>query len=303
MQLLGAMKRGRPGIRATAEKNEPIGYLFILPQVLGFLVFGALPLIANVVLSLYKWSALTPPTFAGLKNFEKLIGDQVFWRSLQNTIVYSVEYVLPCLVVSLALAIVLNQRVRFMAFFRSAYYIPVITSYVVAAVIWNWLFDYNIGLFNQLLSLLHIPPVPWLLDSRIALSSLVVMAIWKNSGYTVLIYLAALQNIPSEFQEAAAIDGANRWQVFRHITWPLLLPTTFLVAVMLTIWSWQAFAQPYLMTRGGPARSTTTLVYSIYEYGFVFYDFGYAALVATVMTLLVFAVTLVQRRVIRQSVL
>jgi len=183
-----------------------------------------------------------------------------------------------------------------MGFFRTAYYLPAVTSYVVATIVWRWLFDYNIGPFNQWLSYLRIPPVPWLVDTQWAIPSLVLMAIWKNSGYSVLIYLAALQNIPHECQEAARIDGANAVQVFRYVTWPLLRPTTFLLIVMLTIWSFQAFAQPYLMTLGGPARATETLVYFIYQQGFSFYTFGYSALAALVMMALVFLITGVLQR-------
>ena len=287
--------------RRSRRDSNAIAYLFILPQVIGFMVFGFLPLLANLVLVFFDWDILTPPRYLGLSNFVRLVNDPIFWRALLNTVWYSVQYVVPCLIISLALAVLLNQRIRGMAFFRSAYYLPVVTSYVIAAVIWEWMFDANIGLLNQWLGAIGLEPVRWLLDERMALTSLVVMAIWKNAGYSVLIYLAALQNIPQEYQEAARIDGANAWQTFYHITRPLLQPTTFLVAVMLTIWSFQSFAQPYLMTSGGPNRATTTLVYYLYQQGFQFYDFGYAALVATAMTILVFSVTIVQRRLMPES--
>lgn len=287
--------------RGARRENNAIAYLFILPQLLGFLVFGLFPLLANLVLVFFDWDILTPPRYLGLANIQKLLSDQIFWRALLNTAWYSVQYVVPCLIISLALALLLNQRVRGMVLFRSAYYLPVVTSYVIAAVIWEWMFDPNIGLLNQWLAMVGLGPVRWLLDDRLALSSLVLMAIWKNAGYSVLIFLAALQNIPQEYLEAAKIDGASRWQAFLHVTRPLLQPTTFLVAVMLTIWSFQSFAQPYLMTNGGPNRSTTTLVYYLYQQGFEFYDFGYAALVATAMTILVFSITVVQRRLMPET--
>jgi multiple sugar transport system permease protein len=280
----------------TWWRRDRVAYLFILPQLLGFLVFGAYPLVANLVLSTFEWSVLKPPRFVGLDNVVALAEDQVFWKALGNTIVYATAYVLPTLVVSLFLAVLLNLRMRGMAFFRSVYYIPVVTSYVVVAIIWNWLYDFNIGLLNYYLSFVGVGPVRWLLDPTIALYSLVLMAIWKNCGYTVLIYLAALQNIPDEYVEAAKLDGASEWQAFRHVVLPLLKPTTFLVVVMLTIWSFQAFVQPYLMTQGGPVRSTTTLVYYLYQKGFQFFEMGYAALLATSLTLLVFFVTVLQRR-------
>lgn len=300
-QVMSTVRRSTALQTRRRPRNELAGYLFILPQVVGFVVFGLYPLVTNLILPFYKWDILTAPVFVGFKNFATLVDDKVFWRALINTVLYSTEYVFPCLFISLGLALLLNQRIRGMAFFRSVYYTPVVTSYVVAAIVWRWLYDGDIGLFNQWLGYLHIAPVPWLLDSRLALTSLVLMGIWKNCGYSVLIYLAALQSIPQEYQEAAAIDGANRWQVFRQITWPLLRSTTFLVAVMLTIWSFQAFAQPYLMTQGGPAYATTTLVYYIYQQGFVFYSFGYAALVTTVLTLFVFLITVLQRSLIREE--
>lgn len=287
--------------RRTRRESSAIAYLFILPQVIGFMVFGFLPLLANLVLIFFDWDILTPPRYLGFDNIVRLVNDPIFWRAMFNTAWFTIQYVVPCLVISLALAVLLNQRIRGMGFFRSVYYLPVVTSYVIAAVIWEWMFDANIGLLNQWLAAIGIEPVRWLLDERMALTSLVLMAIWKNAGYSVLIYLAALQNIPQEYQEAARIDGANGWQTFYHITRPLLQPTTFLVAVMLTIWSFQSFAQPYLMTSGGPNRATTTLVYYLYQQGFQFYDFGYAALVATAMTILVFSVTIVQRRLIPES--
>jgi ABC-type sugar transport system permease subunit len=208
-----------------------------LPQVVGFAIFGLMPLVANVILIFFQWDILTPPKYRGLANLDKLIHDEIVWRATVNTIWYSIQYVFPCLVISLGLAILLNQRVRGMAFFRSVYYLPVVTSYVIAAIIWQWMFDANIGLLNQWGADLGLPHIRWLLDERYALSSLVLMAIWKNCGYSVLIYLAALQSIPQEYLDAAQLDGASRWQVFFHITRPLLQPTTFLVAVMLTIWS------------------------------------------------------------------
>ena len=278
-------------------RRNRVAYLFILPQLIGFAIFGLYPLLTNLVLSLYQWNVLKAPVFVGFGNVEALVDDKVFRIALINTVLYSVEYVLPSLVVSLFLASLLNMKLRGMAFYRSVYYIPVVTSYVVVAIIWDWLYDADIGLINYYLGLVGIPPVSWLLDPRIALTSLVLMGIWKNCGYTVLIFLAALQSISEEYIEAARLDGANSWQVFRHVTLPLLRPTTFLAVVMLTIWSFQVFVQPFVMTQGGPVRSTTTLVYYLYLKGFQFFEMGYAALLATVLTVIVFLLTVAQRRI------
>lgn len=295
--MAAMMRPSTPAGSTGWWRRNRVAYLFILPQLIGFAIFGLYPLLTNLVLSFFQWNVLKAPVFVGFGNVEALVDDKVFRVALINTVLYSVEYVLPSLVVSLFLASLLNMKLRGMAFYRSVYYIPVVTSYVVVAIIWDWLYDSDIGLLNYYLGFVGIPPVSWLLDPRIALTSLVLMGIWKNCGYTVLIFLAALQSISEEYIEAARLDGANSWQVFRHVTLPLLRPTTFLAVVMLTIWSFQVFVQPYVMTQGGPVRSTTTLVYYLYLKGFQFFEMGYAALLATVLTVIVFLLTVAQRRI------
>jgi ABC-type sugar transport system permease subunit len=280
-----------------------VAYLFLLPQVVGFAIFAVYPIVETVRLSLTNWSGLGRATFVGAANYARLWNDPILWRSFWNTVLYAFYYVVPCLIVSLGIALLLNLRIRGMPWFRGVYYIPVVTSFVVAAFIWNWLFDFNVGLFNYYLARLGLPPFPWLLSPRMALPSLALMSVWKNAGYTVLIYLAALQNIPDEYVESARIDGASAWQAIRHITIPLLQHTTVLVVVMLTIWSFQMFVQPYIMTQGGPAYATTSLVYYLYHQGFVNFQMGYASALAVVLTGLVLSVSLVQNRLLNRTAL
>ena len=275
-------------------------YVFILPQVLGFLVFGIYPLIGTIRLSFTNWGGLGRMAYIGWSNYAALWGDAVFWRSFSNTVLYASYYVVPCLIVSLGVALLLNLRIAGMPFFRGAYYIPTVTSLVVAAFIWNWLFDFNVGLFNQYLAKIGISPLPWLLSPTMALPSLAFMSVWKNAGYTILIYLAALQNIPDEYVESARLDGASGWQTIRHITIPLLNHTTLLVVVMLTIWAFQMFVQPYVMTQGGPAYATTSLVYYLYQQGFSTFKMGYASAIAVVLTVTVLMVSIVQNRLLNR---
>ncbi len=285
-------------IRDVARSRT--AYVFILPQVLGFLVFGIYPLIGTVRLSLTNWGGLGQAAFVGVSNYATLWHDAIFWRSFSNTVLYALYYVLPCLVVSFGVALLLNLRIAGMPFFRGAYYIPTVTSLVVAAFIWNWMFDFNVGLFNQYLAKIGISPVSWLLSPKMALPSLAFMSVWKNAGYTVLIYLAALQNIPAEYVESARLDGASGWQTIRHITIPLLHHTTLLIVVMLTIWAFQMFVQPYMMTQGGPAYATTSLVYYLYQQGFSTFRMGYASAIAVVLTTTVLLVSIVQNRLLNR---
>lgn len=254
----------------------------------------------NIVLSFALSFASLPlggmPTFVGLENYRYLIQDWVFWRSMVNTIVYALMYVFPCLAVSLGLALFLNTRRRGVAFFRVVYYVPVITSAVINAVIWRWIYDPNVGLANYYLGALSLPPQKWLVSKTLALPSIAVLSIWAAAGYNMVLYLAALQNIPTEYHEAAVVDGANVWERFLHVTLPLLKPTTLFVAVLTTINALQVFTPIQLLTRGGPFYATTTLVYYIYTNGFMFFRLGYASAVAYALCSLTVILSFIQRR-------
>lgn len=258
------------------------GFWFVLPSVLILGGFGLAVTVLNVWYSLQNWSMLSSPSFVGLKNYQRFFSDTIAVRSLLNTFQYALMYVLPTIVLSLFLAMLLNHKGRVMSFFRSLYYVPVITSYVVVIVVWQWFFDYDIGLFNGILSALGIGKIPWLLSTGWAMPSLVLLSIWKNCGYTVLMFMAGLQTVDTNLYEAAAIDGCGRAKLFFHITLPQIRPTMSLCVVMVTTWSFQMFVQPYLLTKGGPNYSTMTITYYLYQQAFSSYNIGYASAIAVI---------------------
>lgn len=258
------------------------GFWFVLPSVLILGGFGLAVTVLNVWYSLQNWSMLSAPSFAGLKNYQRFFSDSIAVRSLLNTFQYALMYVLPTIVLSLFLAMLLNHKGHVMSFFRSLYYVPVITSYVVVIVVWQWFFDYDIGLFNSILSALGIGKVPWLLSTGWAMPSLVLLSIWKNCGYTVLMFMAGLQTVDTDLYEAASIDGCGRMKLFFHITLPQIRPTMSLCVVMVTTWSFQMFVQPYLLTKGGPNYSTMTITYYLYQQAFSSYNIGYASAIAII---------------------
>lgn len=284
--------------RISVRKPRESGFWFVLPSVLILGGFGLAITVANLWYSLQSWSMLSPPKFAGLKNYQRFFTDDIALRSLLNTFQYALMYVLPTIAVSLLLAMMLNRKGRLMSFFRSLYYVPVITSYVVVIVVWQWFFDYDIGLFNSILSALGIAKVPWLLDTGWSMPSLVLLSIWKNCGYTVLMFMAGLQTVDTNLYEAAAIDGCGRTRMFFHITLPQLRPTTTLCVVMVTTWSFQMFVQPYLLTKGGPAYSTMTITYYLYQQAFSSYNIGYASAIAVIGVALFLLVVQLEKRLL-----
>lgn len=284
----------------TKRVCKESGFWFVLPSVIILGGFGLAVTLANIWYSLQNWSALSAPSFAGLRNYRRFFGDPIALRSLFNTLEYALMYVLPTVAISLGLAMMLNQKGKLMGFFRSLYYVPVITSYVVVIVVWQWFFDYDIGLFNSILGVLGFEKAPWLLDPQWAMPSLVLLSIWKNCGYTVLMFMAGLQTIDENLYEAAAIDGAGSWKVFWNITLPQLKPTTSLCLVMVTTWAFQMFVQPYMMTKGGPNYSTMTLSYYLYQQAFSSYNIGYGSAIAIVGVVLFFVIVNLEKRLLRE---
>lgn len=271
-----------------------------MPSVIILGGFGLAVTAANVWYSLQNWSALSAPTFAGLKNYQRFFSDSIALRSLSNTLQYALMYVFPTIVLSLLLAMMLNHKGRLMSFFRSLYYVPVITSYVVVIVVWQWFFDYDIGLFNSILGSFGIAKAPWLLDPDWAMPSLVLLSIWKNCGYTVLMFMAGLQTVDTNLYEAAAIDGSGRLSTFWHITLPQIKPTTTLCVVMVTTWSFQMFVQPYLLTKGGPDYSTMTVTYYLYQQAFSSYNIGYGSAIAVISVAVFLLITTLEKRILRE---
>jgi len=261
-------------------------------------IFRHGPAVASLLLGFFEWSVVDDPRFIGLGNFERLVGDDVFWKALRNTVLFVVLTVPTDIVLALVLAVLLNQRLHGMAVFRLAYFIPVVTATAVVAIVWRWLYQPQ-GVVNGALGAFGLDPIVWLSDPDWALPAIAVMAVWKHVGFNMLILLAGLQAIPTEFEEAARIDGAGPLSIFFGVTLPLLRPVIVLVTILTTIGSFQVFDAAYVMTNGGPFYATTTLVFYIYQSAFDRYQMGYAAAVAFVLFVIILAISILQRRFLK----
>ena len=287
----GPRRRGR---LAAAEARA--GYLFLLPNFLGFLVFSVIPIGACLVLTFTDWDLMSQPTFVGGQNYARMITDELFWKTLGNSAVYTVGAVPIAIFIAFWLALLLNRGMRGVKIFRTIYFLPYVTLTVAIAIVWSWIYNPDLGLFNYLLGLVGVDGPDWLQDPNWAMFSIIVMSNWKGIGYPMLIFLAALQGVPEEYHEAARIDGANWLRRIRHITVPSVAPATFYVVVVSFIGAMQGFDQFYVMTQGGPAYATTTIVMYIYQNGFQWFDMGYAATLAVALFVLISLVTAVMWR-------
>jgi multiple sugar transport system permease protein len=296
----------RRRFRAPAEDNRA-AYLFLAPALLLVGVFFFLPIVAALALSftdfdIYAVGDAGNARFVGLRNYAQLLQTPLFWGALRNTFYFALVGGPLSIATSLGAALLLNARlVRFKAFFRTVYFAPFVTTLVAVAIVWRYLFHAQYGLLNYALGWVGVGPVDWLGDPRWAMPAIIVMAVWKNFGYNMLIFIAGLQAIPEELYEAARIDGASAWQRFRHVTLPQLAPTLLFVGVITMIGYFQLFVEPYVMTAGGPLRATTSVVLLMYEEGFRWWRMGYAAAVAFVLFLVILAATLLQLRLQRQE--
>ena len=288
---------------SNRDKLEQVltAYLFLLPDVLGLLIFIIGPMVLALVISFTDWRLTGTPEFIGLRNYEIILKDPKFGASLGRTIIYTLGFVPAVYTISLGMATLLTRKGRANFFFRTIYFMPVAMSMVVAGVIWRFMFDPGNGLINELLGGVGLPTSQWTGNVQSAMVSVLIVAVWKNVGYFMIILLAGIQDIPSDYVESAQIDGANKWQIFRHIIMPLLRPTSFFVIAILSINALQAFDQIYVMTRGGPAQATYTLVMYIYEKAFREWNFGYSGAMAVVLFIMIFVLTLVQVRYFRSS--
>jgi multiple sugar transport system permease protein len=277
------------------------GYLFVLPDLLGLLVFVVGPMLYALYISLNRWSGFTAPTFIGLENYIDMAGDPRFWASLRRTFLWTLGLVPTVYVFSLALALLVNRNPRGSTLFRTVYFMPVAMSLVVAAIVWRFIFEPTYGFLNYVLGLFGIEGLLWLGSRDTAMISVLIVTVWKSAGYFMIILLAGIQDIPNDFIEAARIDGANSRQIFQRIIMPLLRPTSLFVIIILLINSLQAFDQIYVMTRGGPAYATDTLLMYVYEEAFRFWNFGYSAAMSFVLFLLILVITVFQLRFFRDS--
>jgi multiple sugar transport system permease protein len=277
------------------------GSLLAAPYVAFLLVFAAYPIAFALVLVFLQWDLVTAPSFAGFDNVRLLANDGRFWRAVGNTFVFLSIHVPLQIATALALALALNRRLVMRSFWRAAFFLPVVISGAVVAILWSNLYAEDVGLINKLLVRIGLSPVPWLTDPLTAMPAIAAMVTWKTVGFYVIIYLAGLQYIPKSCQEAIEIEGASSWQRFRYLTLPMLLPQTILVITLSTINGFQLFIEPYVMTGGGPLRRTYSVVLYLYTNAFSYQKMGYAATIGVALALIIGAVVFVQRRLIGKA--
>jgi multiple sugar transport system permease protein len=282
------------------------GWLFVAPALLVIGVFFVIPVLTALILSLtdfdiYALADLGNVRFIGLRNYFRLLETPLFWKALGNTLIFTVVGVPLSIALSLGSALLLEARLaRFKSAFRTALFAPVVTTLVAVALIWRYVLHTRYGLLNYGIALIGLPPIDWLGNPSWAMPAIALFAIWKNFGYNMVIFLAALQSIPPELYEAARIDGATGPQKFRYVTVPSLAPTLLLVSILTVAGYFQIFAEPYVMTQGGPLQSTTTVLYFMYEEGFKWWNLGTASAVAFILFFLMFLITRVQVAVARR---
>ena len=283
-------------------KQNRSAYFLIAPYLLHFSVFIGFPLVFSFVLIFHRWDIISPMEWVGLKNVYRLIHDRLFWQALWNTAVFLFLHIPLQIVVALFLAVQLNQRIALRGFFRAAFFLPVIVSGVVISILWDKLMAYDSGLINNFLVSIGLPKIGWLIDHRLAMPSIALVATWKNVGLYIVLFLVGLQGVPRHLYEAADIEGASGWQKFWNITLPMINPTVYLVVILSTIGGFSLFIEPYIMTGGGPLNRTLSALLYIYKQGFFFYHMGYAATLGFAFAMLVMLVVLIQRKLIEQEV-
>lgn len=287
-------------------KRDLVAYSFIAPNFIGFAVFTLIPIVFAFALAFMEWDGSNPIVFVGLENFKKLPGDTFFKAALKNTLLYVLGTVPLTMIASLALAIVLNQKIRARGFFRTVAFFPYVASLVAITAVWSMIFHPSKGPVNYLLlTVFGVPQenLPKWFSGNLVLVTLILFSVWKYMGYYMVIYLAGLQGISAELYEAGSLDGANTWQKFQYITWPQLRSTTFFVVVMLTINCFKVYDIAVMLAGGGDGKlstSATVLVYYIYQNAFNYWDLGYSSAIAMVLFLIVLVVTLVQFRYEKQ---
>lgn len=291
------------GKTQLARRKALWGLALILPNTLGLLIFFGLPILASFLTSFYHWNPFEGREYAGLSNFIELSKDEVFRKSLWNTLKLLAMVIPGQIILSLGVAILLNQRLYGRVIFRTAYFLPVVTSTVAASIVWTWIFQPRYGLVGNLLEPFGLRDTAWLTRPNLVLIPIAVVTVWQRLGFNMILFLAGLQSVPRILHEAALIDGATPWQRFRYITLPMLSPTTFLVAVLSFINGFQIFDQVFIMTartlRGGVNGSARTPALYLYEKGFQDSEFGYASTIALALFVIILSVTIFQLRIQR----
>lgn len=284
------------------HKRKWLPYLLVSPYIIFVAAFVLFPVIFSFILTFHKWNIIAPMKFIGVDNYTRLFHDRLFWVSVVNTLKFLLLHIPLQLAVALFLAVLLNQKIRAVAFFRASFFMPVIVSGVVVTILWQQLLGLDSGIINRLLTTIGLSKVGWLVNPDIAIYSIAVMATWKNVGLYVILFLVGLQTVPTQYYEAAKLEGATKWQQFYHITLPMINPTVFMVVILSTIGGFSLFIEPYIMTGGGPLNKTLSAVLYIYKQAFQYYNMGYSATLGFFYALMVMLVVVVQKRVIEKEV-
>jgi len=278
------------------------GYLFIAPQIIGLLAFILFPVGFSLYLCFTQWDFMSAPTWVGLANFRAVFSDELFGKSISNTFLLVLGVVPLTMAIALSLALLTNRPLFGLGLYKAALFLPMVTSSVALAIVWYWLYAPDFGLINTALGYVGIAGPGWLVDQQWAKPALSIMIAWEGMGYFYLLFLAGLKNIPRDYYEAAALDGAGRFQQFRYITLPMLSPTTFFILTTMLIGAFGIFNQAYILTRGGPAHATYTMVMHIYNLAFSFFKMGEAAVMSWVLFAILMVITLIQLRLSRRWV-
>ena len=283
-------------------KDTIVSYLFMSPSMIIFIWFMVIPIFMSFYISLNDWNILSGVKWNAGRNYINILSDKVFIKSLINTLYFSALTVIPTAVLSLLVALLINSKlIKYKEFFKGVLFIPVVASMVIASLVWKWIFHGDVGLLNYFIGLFGIKPVLWLSTIQYAMLAVSIMSVWKSVGYYMVLYLAGLTGIPDSLYEAAKVDGGTKWDIFIKITIPMLKPTILLVLVMATINSFQVFDAIYVMTYGGPANATNTLVWFIYQQGFVRYQMGYGATAGFFLFLIVFIVSVFELKLLKSD--
>jgi len=285
-----------------ANRKFKVGpYLLVSPYVLFFLIFVAFPVLFSFYLTFNKWNVISPMEYSGLYNYEKMLHDRLFYKSLVNTLYFLLIHIPLQLIFSLGIAILLNTKIKFSSFFRASFFLPVIVSGVVVTIMWQQLYGFNSGLINRLLTDIGLDRIGWLTTENMSMPSIAIMATWKNVGLYIVLFLVGLQTVPKYYYEVADLEGATDWQKFKYITLPAINPTIFMVVIFSTIGGFSLFIEPYVMTGGGPLNSSLSSVLYIYKQAFDFYHMGYAATLGFTFAILILLVVVLQKQFLEKK--
>ena len=288
-------------IRRTYNKKW-LPYLLVSPYLIFVIIFVVFPVLFCFFLTFNKWNIISPMKFIGIDNYSRLFHDRLFWKAIGNTVKFLLLHIPLQLIVSLLLAYLLNQKIKAASFFRASFFMPVIVSGVVVTILWQQLLGFDFGLINKMLMGVGITKIGWLVDPDVAIYSIAVMATWKNVGLYVILFLVGLQTVPTQYYEAAKMEGATRWQQFYHITLPMINPTIFMVVILSTIGGFSLFIEPYIMTGGGPLNTTLSAVLYIYKQAFQYYNMGYSATLGFFYAIMIMTVVILQKKIIEKEV-